>query len=384
MHTILLTSLIFATGSLFADAASENSPAMSESRPKEAQKPFSSFTGKLNKNKVRMRTQPTLDAGIIRELSKGDMVIVTGEIDDFYSVLPPLGAKAFVFRTFVLDNTVEGNRVNVRLEPSIDSPIIAQLNTGDKINGAISSLNNKWLEIPMPSTARFYVAKEFVEKIGDAQLMSQLLKKKEDINQLLATTIQTSQSELQKPFAEIRLDDTVKNFTKIIDHSKDFPEQAAKAKELLQSLHDTYLQKKIAYLETRAGQTDPLPYTPTETVSQPKKSVTAKMSAWNDAEETAFKEWLEDHPGESQETFVQDQLATAKVLAGILEPYTKAVKNRPGDFVLVNKANHSIIAYLYSNRVNLSDYIGQEVTLKVAPRPNHNFAFPAYAVLEME
>lgn len=47
----------------------------------------------------------------------------------------------------MLDNTIEGNRVNVRLEPNLEAPIIAQLNAGDKIEGQISALNSKWYEI---------------------------------------------------------------------------------------------------------------------------------------------------------------------------------------------------------------------------------------------
>lgn len=384
MRTIVLSSLCILTGSLFADG--ENAP------PKEAlksdNKPFKSFTGLLTKNKVRLRVQPTLEANVIRELSKGDMLIVNGEIDDFYSVLPPQGSKAYIFRTFVLDNTVEGTRVNVRLEPSVDAPIIAQLNTGDRVNGTISPLNSKWLEIPMPATARFYVAKEYIEKIGDANLMAQILKKRDDINQLLSSTLLLSQHELQKPFPDIKLDSITKNYHKIMDQAKEFPEQAARAKELLQTLNNTYVQKKIAYLEAKTQNLEPVTSSfnasNTDTLPSAKKAVTAKMAIWNDAEETAFREWQEHHPAQSMEEFIEDQLATSKTLKGILEPYTKAIKNKPGDYVLVNQSNHGIIAYVYSNRVNLADSVGHEVSIKVAPRPNNNFAFPAYMVLEIE
>lgn len=354
----------------------------------EATKPLPSFTGRLTKNKVRMRVQPTLDAAVIKELAQGDLLIVTGEIDDFYSVLPPIGSKAYVFRTFVLDNVVEGTRVNVRLEPTVDAPIIAQLNTGDRVNGTVSPLNNKWLEIPMPTTARFYVAKEYIEKIGDANLMSQIMRKRDEINQLLSSTQLAVATEMQKPYPDIKLDLWVKNYNKIVEQSKDFPEQATRAKDLLQKLSDAYLQKKIAYLESQAESTSAkshqTPQPNVEILPLTRKPVTTKMAAWNDAEESAYKEWLEHHVGQSMEEFVQDQLASGKTLRGILEPYNKAIKNKPGDYVLVNQSNHGIIAYLYSNRVNLADYIGQEISVKAAPRPNNNFAFPAYVVLEIE
>jgi len=42
------------------------------------------------------------------------------------------------------------------------------------------------------------------------------------------------------------------------------------------------------------------------------------------------------------------------------------------------------VAYLYSTQVNLEDFVGKRVTLLVSPRPNNNFAFPAYYVFEVE
>ncbi|MCB1112322.1 MAG: hypothetical protein KDK72_06685, partial [Chlamydiia bacterium] len=125
-------------------------------------KPFTAFTGKITRNKVRLRLQPNLDGHILRELKKGDMLVVIGEQDDYYAVQPTQDQKAYIFRTFVLDNTVEGNHVNVRLEPDVDAPIVAQLNTGDRVDGKVSPQNSKWLEITPPSSARYYISKEYV------------------------------------------------------------------------------------------------------------------------------------------------------------------------------------------------------------------------------
>ena len=140
------------------------------------EKPFTAFTGKVVKNKVRLRLQPSLDSPIIKELPQGEMFIVVGESEDFFAIQPPSGTKAYIFRTYVLDNVVEVNKVNVRLEPNLDSPTIAQLNIGDKIEGTISTQNNKWLEIVPPTTARFFIAKDYVEKIGDASVLAKILK----------------------------------------------------------------------------------------------------------------------------------------------------------------------------------------------------------------
>lgn len=54
--------------------------------PAPPQSPFQAFTGKVTKNKVRLRLQPNLDGPILRELKQGDLLIVVGETDDFYAV----------------------------------------------------------------------------------------------------------------------------------------------------------------------------------------------------------------------------------------------------------------------------------------------------------
>src|SRR5262249_24708062 len=85
---------------------------------------FKPFTEKIVRNKVRLRLQPNLESKILREFNKGDLLIVMADKGDFYAVKPPVDFKGFIFRTFVLDNVVEGNRVNVRLEPDLEAIVI--------------------------------------------------------------------------------------------------------------------------------------------------------------------------------------------------------------------------------------------------------------------
>lgn len=363
------------------------------------------FTGRVTKNKVRMRVQPNLDAKILKELAKDDLVVVVGESEDFYAIKPPADTKGYVFRTFVLDNVIEGNRVNVRLEPELDGPIIAQFSSGDRVDGTISPLNSKWIEVTPPSSVRFYIAKEYLEKIGDPDLMSRIQHRRTEVNSLLSTAYSMSQAELLKPFPEINLNGAISTYNKIIQQFGDFPEQVARAKELLTSVQEKYLQSKIAYLETRAQLLDEVyqksgqeqqaqkqasitPERPLEefnisdneaTVTG--KSVTVKMTQWNTNEQKLIDQWLQDNPNATAEQFYDDQSAHSVSLKGIVEHYNRNIKNKPGDFLLVNPSTHLPTAYLYSTHVNLQDLVGHEITLQVVPRPNNNFAFPAYFVL---
>lgn len=378
--------------------------------------PFKAFTGKITKNKVRIRTQPSLDSPILKELAQGDMLIVVGETEDFYAVQPPAGIKAYVFRAYILDNVVEANKVNVRLEPDLDSAVIAQLSSGDRISGEISSLNSKWLEIAPPANARFYVAKDYIEKLGDPSVMASIEKRRDELNHLMSSTYLISQTEMQKSFPEINLDGVYASYNKVINQYSDFPDQVAKAREMTAALQDHYLQKKIVYLEGKAKSAqDDWQVKNTQLTDQMKqqqqrlaqleqqlksakdnKTSSAiassnkpqnlppgqndKMAGWVPSELAEYQAWSKENNNRTQQEFYEEQRNNAEALSGIIEPYTRVIKNKPGDYILVNKTTNLPIAYLYSTQVNLQDKVGQSVTIYGSPRPNNNFAFPAYYV----
>lgn len=404
---------------VYADQSTYNRSSQGENDVPTAQQfvetpivPFTSFTGKVTKNKVRLRLQPNLEGPILKELVQGDMLIIIGETEDFYAVQPPTGSKAYVFRTYILDGIVEASRVNARLEPDLDAPVVAQLHSGDHIQGTVSSLNSKWLEIAPPASTRFYVAKDYVEKIGDASLLSIIEKRRNEVNILLNNTYLASQTEMQKSFPEINLDSVYANFNKIITQYTTFPEQVARAKELVASIQDSYLQKKISYLEakTKIVQDDwqtknsllneqmknqqqklshmeqklqknngNAPY-----IAQVNTGLSNKMAAWLPMEQAIYENWARSNNNKSKEEYYDILSQSSVALRGIIEPYNRVIKNKPGDYILVNQSNHLPIAYLYSTQVNLLDRVGQQVTIYGSPRENNSFAFPAYFVLSIE
>ena len=92
-----------------------------------AQAAFTPFTGKVTRERVRLRTQPNQDGTIIQEMNRGDMLVVTDDADDYYAVQPPAGIKAFIYRTYVLDGSTLsdsgfGYRVN-EIQRTLPSPV---------------------------------------------------------------------------------------------------------------------------------------------------------------------------------------------------------------------------------------------------------------------
>lgn len=381
---------------------------------------FDSFTGKISKNRVRLRLQPNYEGPVLREMNPGEYVVVLGETDDFYAIQPPTDFRAYVFRTYVLDNIVEADRVNVRLKPDRDATIVTQLKAGDRVDGIPATTNSKWLEVKLPNSTRFYIAKEYVNKVGDVNFKDRLDKKRDAANSLLNTTDAMSEAEVQKPFDQMGITGIKANYQHIIDDYQEFPEIVAKAQESLTSIQDAYNAKKLSYLEEQSrhasttseinkklnaelqAQKSKVNYLEQQieqgrqltTVAQPavetpygtKKptQLPINMSIWLPVEERLFNAWAQQTGRYNPSDFYNEQKQQAFILKGLIDPYNRAVKNKPGDYMLLNSTSKLPVAFLYSTHINLQDYVGHEVTILVTPRDNYNFAFPAYFVLSVE
>lgn len=351
---------------------------------------ISPFTGKIRGKKVRLRLDADLESRIIRELDKNELVTIVGEKGNFYAVQPPTDSKAFVFRSFVLDDVVEGNRVNIRLEPDLEAPVIGHFNAGEHIKSTVCSQNAKWLEVSTPSQVHFYVAKDFVENIGGPEVKVKVDKRRSTLKHALESTTNFVKAELSKSFDDIDVERLAHQYEKIAADSAEFSDLVEQALEAEKALQDSYLQKKIAFLEAKANQLkaaaeeQPLPIHE-ETIAGEdvqEHKATDKMLLWQPIEEALYLNWAAVNHDRTIQEYYNDQKAVAANLSGILEVYAAPVKNKPGDFILKDK--DIPIAFVYSTKLNLQNYVGKRVNLIGVSRPNNNFAFPAYFVLSQE
>ncbi|MEM8728150.1 MAG: SH3 domain-containing protein [Chlamydiota bacterium] len=348
---------------------------------------FKAFTGKIIGNNVRMRIDADLDSHIISELSADDYVVVKDERGEFYAVEPPGDLKAYIFRGFVIDDVVEGQCVNIRLAPDRDAPIIGHYSTGHSIDGKICDGNNKWLEIEVPQESRFYIAKEYVEYAGEPQLKKIQDKRKATVTELLESTKLLSQGEMHKAFPEIDIERITHGYRSIITDYGDLPKFVNQATTELSAIQKDYLHRKIAFLEAKASEagrsiSSADIYESAYRASEATSSPTDRMKIWEPIEEALYLGWSSMHHAKTMDDFYTDQKMKCQTVSGILEAYKEPVKNKPGDFIL--KEHDITIAYVYSTQVDLDRFVGKRVSLLVSPRPNHNFAFPAYYVIEVE
>lgn len=381
-----------------------------------AQASFEPFTAKVTGSKVRMRTLPSLEGHVVRETNSGELFAVVGEEEGYYAVQPPKGTKGYVFRTFVLDGIVEGEHVNIRLYPDIDAPVIGQLNTGDRVTTVVSDVNNKWLELELPKESTFYIASEYCDKVGPVEYLAKIEARHAEATHHLTAAFLYAESEIQKPLQQIDLDSINKRFAGIVHNYSDLPEIVESAQEADHLIQEVYIQKKIAFLESKADkktqivELDPLHVEKLAALGiriqrvQDEKDLfmvgesastvvglsapvsdsemTDKMLAWKPREEALYHLWAAANGDRSMEDFYREEGQDAIFLSGIVEPYNRPVKNLPGDYLL--RCDNHPVAFLYSTKVNLQNLAGRNITVVAIPRPNNNFAFPAYYVLSVE
>ena len=340
------------------------------------------FTGSVKRNKVRLRLHPDTESPIIEELSKGSLLTVVGESDDFWAVEAPQNTKLYVFRSFVLDGQVEGNHVNVRLSPSTEAPIVTHLNSGDAVEGTICTSNSKWLEIAPPKTTKFYIAKNYVENLGGPEVKTAYETKRAQAELELLSATQFAENELQKSFPNIDLDKINNSFQTIIQEYATFTDLTEKAQELLTKTQEQFLDKRIGYLESKTFEEEALSAQAAHPSGRVFHPCTDKMKLWEPIEETLYLSWVNMNEGRDMNDYYEDQKIASVKITGLLESYSAPVKCRPGDYFI--KQEGLPIGYVYSTKVNLEEFVGKKVTCIATPRPNNNFAFPAYFILEVD
>jgi uncharacterized protein YgiM (DUF1202 family) len=402
MRSVLFGITLISVG--YATTQPTTTPAKTASPQQVAAKAFKPFTGKITTNKVRVRLKPDLESHILRQANKNDLLLIVGEEGDFYAVEPPKETKAYVFRSYILDDIVEANRVNVRLEPHADAPIISQLQAGDKVQSIVCPMNHKWLEIAAPKGTHFYVSKEYIASAGGPEYLANMEKRKSQLDELLNSAYLLAETECKKAYADMHPEVASEQFQSVLKNFSDFPEAVTQAKEGLALLKETYLNKKIAFLESKAELS---PEAKQELITKhqeenrnlfvdapvnidpslwgkraPKKEMTDAMRPWDALEEALYLSWTAFHSGKKLDDFYAEQKANASILTGKLEPYNPSIKDKPGNYILRNGG--SAVAYVYSTHVDLENYAGKIVTITASPRPNNHFAFPAYFVLSVE
>ena len=343
---------------------------------------FAPFTGRVLGNKVRIRLEADLNSPILRQAHRDEVLLVVGEKEGFWAVKPEESRKCYVYRTYILDEVVEANRVNVRLFPSTDAPIVSRLEMGEKVQGAIEKDHPKWYAIDCPENLRFYIDKTYVRFIGANTVYASLKAKQTEAEKALKKAYALLKEEVKKPSDKMRAKAVMQEFEAFISHYKDFPGLIKEARIGLISLQENYTKKKIQELEASTEEKPiSIPNLPASLPKKVEQKTAVFTKSWENKEEALYGRWKKTYPNLSKKTFYEKQKLSAKYIEGFLEKCSESMKSAPGDFVI--KLGHQTIGYVYSTKLNLAHYQGKKIRFLVSPRDNNHYAFPAYFVLDV-
>ena len=160
------------------------------------------FIGEIQVNQyLNVRASSDISSRKLGALHNKDRVIVLGEDNGFYKLQFPKQLKAWVAGAMLLDNgnkeadTVIRRKVNVRSGPSLQYPVIANLDKGNQVK--ILEKNKKdWVRITPPTNAYAWASKKYI-RIGESVAVAQA---REESNNKASNLMKSSVSEFNTCF----------------------------------------------------------------------------------------------------------------------------------------------------------------------------------------
>ncbi len=122
--------------------------------------PLSAEQVRVAGTRVNLRAQPGLDAEVVGQVERGEILAQVSRQDDWVEVLPPPHVVFWVHGDFIEDEMVVGSRLNVRSGPGVNYAILATLERGDRV--VQRDAFTDWVSIAPPSDATLWIASDLV------------------------------------------------------------------------------------------------------------------------------------------------------------------------------------------------------------------------------
>jgi len=185
-------------------------------------------TGEIIAHDVNVRAGAHLNYEILANLDKGDLVLITGLRGDWTRIAPPPGVLVWVSSKYVADDgLVEGDSVNVRSGPALKYNVVCQLQRDDHVVIKETSEKGDWYGIVPPEAAGAYVYAKYVADKGPPELYAKWAPRKEKCVALLASADRFRTYELERPEAQVRFDAILENYRSIETDYAEMPEARA-------------------------------------------------------------------------------------------------------------------------------------------------------------
>lgn len=123
------------------------------------------FLGEVTANNVNIRAGSNLNFEILHKLQSFDKVEVFDKQDDWFKIRLPKNTKCYINKKYVVKKNgtciVDGNRVNLRARPSLQSNVLAQVNKLEELT--IVSEVSDWFIVMPPENCFGWVKSDYIK-----------------------------------------------------------------------------------------------------------------------------------------------------------------------------------------------------------------------------
>ncbi len=182
-------------------------------------------TGEITAHDVNVRAGAHPNYEVVAQLDKGDLVLVTGTRGDWKRIAMPPGVLVWTSTAYVADDgLVEGQNVNVRSGPALKYNVLCQLKRDDQVVIKKTSKDGDWYGIVPPKAAGAFVYAKYVADKGPPDLYAKWAPRKAQCTALLASADNFRRYELKQPDAKVRFDAILANYRRIETDYPNLPE----------------------------------------------------------------------------------------------------------------------------------------------------------------
>lgn len=307
------------------------------------------FVGKSKGAHINVRSGGNLNYEVLTRLEDGQEVIVLREVLGWFEILPPEGVCLWIHQSFVKDNQIMTDSVNIRSRPSLESSVNAQMSRGETIEPILQE--GEWLKIKPPAGARSWVNKDYVIYDRPYEMVPENPASHEKNTPPVMTSAQAlkliedfERGEFYKPVDQIQFDELTARYEKLI---QDFPrDQQLKI----------FAQKKIADIH---HQKETLLSKKSEEGNRKETPSEASLSEPSEPKETSVKAQQNVSEDKTSHEMREEKNSTEQIFEGRLEP--EGIFSNKKRFKLIHDKRR--VCFLIEGEIVLKDYVHQEVKI---------------------
>lgn len=172
------------------------------------------FLGKINSDKINVRSDSTVTSKVICVAEKGERVQIVKEAYEWYKIRLPKTAPSFIKKDFVevIDGKtakVTKDNVNVRFAPNEQSAVLGRAGKNEIIN--VIGESGEWYEIAPVISSYGWINKKFVDKVEPSEV-----KEETRLSVEVKKETKSAKKEIVPVNEEITVEGVIKPYGKVI------------------------------------------------------------------------------------------------------------------------------------------------------------------------